>query len=51
MVWYIEDKFVVVIEFVKKDFIIKINLGWSFVDLMKGYLKFGINVIYFCYVE
>lgn len=51
VVWYIEDKPVVVTEPVKKDSITKTNLGRSLVDPTKGYLKLGINVTYFCYAE
>lgn len=49
VVWYIEDVPVVVTEPVKKDSIIKTNLGRSLGDPTKGYLKLGINVTYFCY--
>lgn len=49
VVWYIEDKPVVVTEPVKKDSITKTNLGRSDGDPTKGYLKLGINVTYFCY--
>lgn len=49
VVWYIEDLPVVVTEPVKKDSIIKTNLGRGHGDPTKGYLKLGINVTYFCY--
>lgn len=49
VVWYIEDKPVVVTEPVKKDSITKTNLGHSVDDPTKGYMKLGINVTYFCY--
>lgn len=51
VVWYIEDVPVVVTEPVKKDSIIKTNLGRSLGDSTKGYLKLGINVTYFCYAS
>eukprot|EP00105_Crassostrea_gigas_P023673 XP_011443598.1 PREDICTED: von Willebrand factor D and EGF domain-containing protein [Crassostrea gigas] len=44
VVWYIEDKPVVVTEPVKNDSITKTNLGRSLVDPTKGYLKLGINI-------
>lgn len=51
VVWYIEDIPLVVTEPVKKDSIIKTNLGRSLGDPTKGYLKLGINVTYFCYAS